>query len=127
METELPPPEQLADLPAFLLLFDGLVRRDGAATGLNGEVCLGVKVKDNYHWWRARFGRRFECGFIAEVSPTAQATLCLGQTEADSLLKTGRLPPSAQLFTFSGDRQLFDAFIKRYTSRTNWLGLQLRK
>jgi len=124
--TPLPTPAE-QDAPALLMLLDGLVRRDGEATGLRGEVCVGVRTAAGYQWWRARFGRRFSCGFVPDVSPTAHATVCLGAGDADRLLATGHVPAEPELFTLDGDRALFERFLKRYTSRTGWLGIRLHR
>lgn len=115
------------DLPALLLLVDGLVRRDGPASGLSGEVCLGVRGSAGYTWWRGRFGRRFSCGFVPAVSSTAHATLCLAEADAQALLRTGRLPETPELFTVDGDAELLSRFLKRYTSRTGWVGIRLTR
>ena len=119
------PASSVEDAPPLLLLLDGLVRRDGGATGLEGEVQVGVRGPDGYRWWRARFGRRFSVGFIPEVSTTAHVTVCLGESDAARLLATGRLPSPATLFHVDGDRELLQSFLKRYTSRTGWVGIRL--
>lgn len=115
------------DAPALLLLLDGLVRRDGGATGLEGEVQVGVRGAQGYRWWRARFGRRFSVGFVPDVSTTAHVTVCLAEADADRLLATGRLPASPELFHLDGDRTLFERFLNRYTSRTGWVGIRLAR
>ena len=113
------------DAPPLLLLLDGLVRRDGSAAGLEGEVQVGVRSPEGYRWWRARLGPRFSVGFVPEVSTTAHVTLCLGQGDAARLLATGRIPEDPELLHLDGDRALLERFLTRYTSRTNWLGVRL--
>lgn len=115
------------EAPALLMLLDGLVRRDGEASGLRGEVCVGVRDGSGYWWWRARFGRRFSCGFVRQVSSTAHTIVCLGRGDAERLLATGHVPAQPELFTLHGDRGLFERFLARYTSRTGWVGIRLHR
>ena len=104
----------------YLLVLDGLVRRDGPATGLRGEVCIGLKGTTGYQWWRARFAPRFSTDFLTSRSTTAHATLFMAESVADAILQTGQVPRSPELLMIEGDRQLMLKFFKRYTSKTSW-------
>lgn len=115
------------ETPALLSLLDGLVRRDGATSGLTGEVCVGVRDAGGYWWWRARFERKFSCGFVHAVSPTAHVIVCLGERDAEHLLRVGEIPTNPDLFTVHGDVELFEHFLKRYTTRTGWVGIRLHR
>ena len=107
--------------PALLHVLDGLVRRDGAQSGLRFEVCVGVRRAEDIRWWRARLGPRFACGFIPAVSPTAHVTLLLEENEADAWLQSGQL----QHARIEGDRARLEAFIRRYTTKISHLDYRI--
>jgi hypothetical protein len=109
----------------FLEIIDALVRRDGAATGLSGEVCIGVRDGPTYQWWSARLGPTFSTRFLSSPSQSAHATLFIAKRDADALLETGAIPDPPELFMIDGARDLMLRFFKRYTSKTTWLGVRL--
>src|SRR5262245_39157778 len=111
----------------LLEILDALVQRDGAATGLFGEICVGVRAAAGYRWWRARLGPTFETRFLDRPPQTAHATLFIGEADARALLARGQLPARPELLMIDGDRTLMLRFLRRYTSRTTWLGVQMER
>lgn len=109
----------------LLLILDGLVQRDGPLSGLRGEVCVGVRGDGGFRWWRARFGKRFRTDFLDRRPQSATATLFMAESDARALLADGAMPADPELFSIDGDRSLLAQFFKRYTSRSNWLGVRL--
>lgn len=116
------PVATIAEEPALLLVLDGLVRRDGAASGLRHEVQVGVEGPNGYRWWHARLGPRFTCGFLDSLSSTAHVTMCLSNPAADLLLRTGRITDDVHI---EGDREVLKRFFERYTSKTSLFGARI--
>lgn len=113
-----------AQSPNFLELLDALVRRDGATSGLSGEVCVGLREDGAFQWWSAAFTPSFRVQFEETRSNSAHATLFIDSADAAELLRTGTVD-APRLLTIDGDRDLLIRFIRRYTSRTDWLGIRL--
>ena len=116
------PSNKGADEPALLLILDGLVRRDGAATGLRHEICVGVERAGLYRWWHVRPGRRFTCGFLDDISSTAHVTMCLSEADADRVLRS---EPIEGDFYIHGERDILRRFLERYTSKTSVLDARI--
>ncbi|MEL6545529.1 MAG: hypothetical protein AAFQ82_12940 [Myxococcota bacterium] len=108
----------------LLELLDTLVRRDPAPSGLSGELCIGVRENDAFRWWSAAFTPALRVGFDSVRSNSAHATLVLDAADARELLTEGRIA-GPNLLAIDGDRRLLRRFFRRYTSKTNWLGIRL--
>lgn len=117
------PTHDLDAEPTLLLLLDGLVRRGGAVAALRQEVCIGVEREDGHRWWHAEGGLRRRVGFIERCSPTAHATLCLSEADADRLIATGQVDFEAHVH---GDRDVMRRFIERYTRRLSAFGARVQ-
>jgi hypothetical protein len=109
----------------LLALLDALVVRDGAAPGIRGSVCVGVRCDDGrYVFWRATPDVRRATTELFAAAPRADVTLVVDAEVAETILGTGRAPDHPSVMAIDGDRALFKQFAQRYLEPRSWLDVR---
>jgi hypothetical protein len=103
-----------SDLISILI---ALVMSDGAPSGLDGAIAIGIRSPEGDRWCR------LELAGLARAEPydsepsDVEASLVMGRSEAESILERGRLPEVPTLLAARGDRELIKRFIARYLGK----------
>ncbi len=110
--------------PQSLMLryIDACVRRDAAASGLAGNICIGVKTAEKTEWWQGSFGRRTDCAWPERLPAQFDVGVAIDRETEMWLL--GIVPSPGPVRVLSGDRRLWERFVARFLAKTDLLKLR---
>src|SRR5262245_1501775 len=101
------------------------MRADRGPAGFRGTICVAVKNDDCALLWSATLGDVPRAGFVDALPHDTDAVLLLGDREAESIIKDGRVPSNPELLAVAGDRALLEKFVDRYLTRRSALSLRV--
>src|SRR5262245_23000741 len=76
---------------------------------LTGRITICVRGERDLYW-SAVLGGEARGEFVSGVPEDTSALLLMGEREASSLIRSGRIPRDAQLFEIGGDKDLLVRF-----------------
>ncbi|MCC7387088.1 MAG: hypothetical protein IT384_34965 [Deltaproteobacteria bacterium] len=104
----------------LLRLLHGVLSTDPGTPPFAGRLGIGVRGAGGEHWLVVELAERAAAS-IEEARPDgADATLLLGEADAQVLLESGRLPEAPKLLLAAGDRRRLGLFFERYQPKLRW-------